>query len=193
MEQARCSTLLKLALIASLILNVVFLYTLTQQETPAPVQEVAEEEKQTAPVEEVFESGQSYPLMRIVDGDTVIVGYNGTTEYVRLIGIDSPEQHDPGGAECYATEATSHLQELAQTGLVILNFDASQGNRDSYGRLLAYVELPDGTDLGESMLRDGYAREFTYAAGYERQAAYKSAEATAMQEQNGLWADDVCP
>jgi endonuclease YncB( thermonuclease family) len=186
------NTLLKLALIASLILNVVFLYTLTQQETPAPVEEVVQEE-QEAPAEPTFESGQSYPLMRIVDGDTIIIGFNGTTEYVRFIGIDSPEQHDPGGAECYATEATAHLQELAQTGLVILHFDDTQGNRDSYGRLLAYVELPDGTDLGEFMLRDGYAREFTYAAAYERQSTYKNAETTAIQEQSGLWAENVCP
>jgi len=184
------NTFIKGLLLVSLILNAVFLYMLAQQQAPAPAEEVAEEIVE--PVEEVLTSGESYPLMRIVDGDTMIVGFSGTTEYVRLIGIDSPEQHDPGGVECYATEATAHMQELAQTGLVVLHFDESQGTRDSYGRLLAYVELPDGTDLGEMMLADGYAREFTYAAAYERQSTYKAAEASAIENQTGLWADTAC-
>jgi micrococcal nuclease len=140
----------------------------------------------------VIESGSEYPFIRVVDGDTVVVGVNGTSEYVRLIGIDSPEPNDPGGPQCYAQEATDHMVELAQTGTVVLVADESQGARDTYGRLLAYVELADGTDLGEAMLRDGYAREFTYDRPYDRRDAYLAAENEALENEAGLWSPETC-
>jgi micrococcal nuclease len=166
----------------------------TQNEaTPTPQDTNTEiVEENDSPEEEVYESGQTYPLMRIVDGDTLIIGFENTTEYVRLIGIDAPELNDPAGTQCYAQESTAHLQDIARTGLVVLHFDESQGMRDSYGRLLAYVELPDGVDLGEKMIADGFAREFTYHSNYARQSAYIIAEETATTEGRGLWAEDAC-
>lgn len=135
----------------------------------------------------------SYPLIRIVDGDTLIVGTGEETASVRLIGIDAPEPNDPGGPECYAVEATAHLQQiLGQTGTLILTFDPTQDQIDTYGRLLAYVALPNGTDVGETMLRDGYAVEYTYKKPYTSQGRYVAAEAEAMQAQRGLWAPEAC-
>lgn len=181
-------------LIISLVLNAVLFYELTQQNVAlAPDEEPVTEEVRSISIEKpVHESGLTYPLMRVVDGDTIIVGFENATEYVRFIGIDSPEPNDLGGPECYAKEATTHLQELARTGVVVLNFDETQGMYDSYGRLLAYVEMPDGTDLAKQMLADGYAREFTYRSEYERQADYKVAEAEAITNEQGLWSPDVC-
>jgi micrococcal nuclease len=182
-------------LLVSLLLNGLFLFMLTQSDV-ARAPEVSEanmqEEETVASETEIFESGHTYPLMRIVDGDTIIVGFENATEYVRLIGINAPELNDPGGTQCYAQESSTHLQEIARTGLVVLHFDETQGMRDSYGRLLAYVELPEGGDLGEQMLRDGYAREYTYNATYARQSAYIAAEQSATEEGRGLWAEDVC-
>lgn len=64
--------------------------------------------------------------------------------------------------------------------------------RDSYGRLLAYVELPDGTDLGRLMLADGYAHEYTYQTPYLRQVDYMADEVLAVSEARGLWGQDAC-
>jgi len=187
--------LTKTLLIISLAFNAIFLYTILQNSTATnPTENVSdlEEIQQDEEASVTYESGISYPLMRIVDGDTIIIGFNNSTEYVRLIGIDSPEPNDPGGPQCYANESTAHLQELARTGIVILHFDESQGMHDSYGRLLAYVELPDGTDLGKQMLSDGYAREYTYNAEYDRQNGYKTAEGDAVGGEKGLWGPSVC-
>ena len=186
--------ILKILLLASLISNVFLLYLtieLQNSQSSTPV-ETSETKTVTELISEVPESGKSYPLMRVVDGDTIVVGFEKQTQYVRLIGINSPEPNDPGGPECYANEATKHLQEIAQTGLVVLHFDESQGPRDSYGRLLAYVELLDGTDIGEKMVADGYAREYTYNATYERQERYLTAENDAIENELGLWASDTC-
>lgn len=187
--------MLKVLLLLSLIANGVFLYGHIRVSKEVSVEEKEQqqnEEKVTAKESTIYESGMTYPLMRIVDGDTIVVGFNGQTQYVRLIGIDSPEPNDPGGPQCYAQESTVHLQEIARTGLVTLFFDESQGMRDSYGRLLAYAELPDGTDIGKKMVEDGYAHEFTYHGPYERQADYMGAEKLAMEEEKGLWSKDAC-
>ena len=180
-------------LIISVVLNAVLFYELTQRNVVLAPEDAAPEKTDSISIEKkVYESGHTYPLMRIVDGDTIIVGFENATEYVRLIGIDAPEPNDPGGPECYATESTAHLQELARTGLVVLTFDESQGMYDSYGRLLAYVEMPDGTDLGYQMLADGYAHEFTYRSAYERQVSYMSAEDEALASEKGLWSPTAC-
>jgi len=144
--------------------------------------------------DERYKDGMSYPLLRVVDGDTVIIGVASDAEYVRLIGIDTPESNiSASGPECYASEATKKLKELVQTtGTVVLRFDTSQGLRDKYGRLLAYVELPDGTDLGERMVSEGYARQYTYDLPYGRTDQYKQAENDAIQNTRGLWSDKVC-
>ncbi len=171
------------ALILSLLLNVglaAALFNSAEEpevpETPAPL-----------PV-----AGSPYPVLRVIDGDTIAVGIDGTSESVRLIGIDTPELNDPGGPQCYAEEALRHLTELTQSGTVLLVPDESQGARDRHGRLLAYITRPDGADLGEAMLRDGYALEYQYAAPYARQAAYEAAQTEAMQARRGLWADEAC-
>jgi micrococcal nuclease len=183
---------LQIALIISLILNAYLLYSLSTVPT-ANTESTEEPQTETLlTTEMMYESGKSYPLMRIVDGDTIVVGFNGLTQYVRLIGIDAPEPNDPGGPQCYAEEATRHLQEIAQAGIVTLHFDESQGMRDSYGRLLAYVELPDGTDLGAKMIEDGYAHEFAYKATYARQGLYQEAELFAVENEVGLWAEEAC-
>ena len=184
---------LKATLLISLICNALLLYVVVEQKNTATTPDAEPATETTvAATEALPESGKSYPLMRVIDGDTIVVGFDKQTQYVRLIGIDSPEPNDPGGPECYANEATKHLQEIAQTGIVSLHFDESQGMRDSYGRLLAYVELPDGTDLGETMLKNGYAREYTYRAAYNRQESYIAAENSALEEERGLWAADAC-
>lgn len=186
---------IKLLLFVSLTANAIFtyiLFTVNPAEAPSETPAVQDATSTSASNELLYESGASYPFMRVVDGDTIVVGFDGTTQYVRLIGINAPEVNDPGGPQCYANESTTHLQELARTGLVTLHFDETQGMRDSYGRILAYVELPDGTDLGEKMIEDGYAQEFTVGEGYARQVQYKEAQAFATQEGRGLWGEGVC-
>jgi len=184
---------LKIVLIISLIFNGVFAYMFLQNGNGVAVTETGTS-TENSPVREpvVYESGKAYPFIRVIDGDTIVVAFDDKQQYVRLIGIDSPEPNDPAGPECYATEATSYLKGLTQTGLVVLHFDESQGMHDSYGRLLAYVELPDSTDLGMKMIEDGYAHEYEYKSEYDRQVLYKESEKIAIEEERGLWSGDVC-
>ena len=82
----------------------------------------------------------------VIDGDTVQVRLStGRSERVRLVGIDAPER----GA-CWSAQATAAASRLAAGRPVTLRGDATQDTRDRYGRLLAYVWLPGGQDLGSS-------------------------------------------
>jgi len=186
------SNVLVILLALSIGVNVYLALELEHAQQALVVAETAATATDSQPQETIYQSGETYPFLRVVDGDTVTVGIGGRAEYVRLIGIDAPEPNDVGGPECYADESTAHLVELLSTGTVRLVFDASQGLRDKYNRLLAYVELPDGTDVGLSMLLNGYAREYLYDAPYVRRDAYLEAETDAAREGRGLWSESTC-
>lgn len=102
-----------------------------------------------------------YDVIRVVDGDTIVVNYNGTEETVRLIGVDTPESVHPTASK--NTEAGVAASKFTTFYLsdkqVELEFDVQE--RDQYGRLLAYVYL-DGEMLNEKLLRTGYASIATY-------------------------------
>jgi micrococcal nuclease len=131
---------------------------------------------------------------RVVDGDTLDVQFdNGRSERLRLIGIDTPEVVDPRRpVQCYGNEASAHAHELLDGQPIAVELDPSQGERDIYGRLLAYAWLADGRNFGEVMLADGYAHEYTYDRPYAYRDAFKAAEASAMANQAGLWSPSTC-
>ncbi len=126
-----------------------------------------------------------YEVVDVLDGDTIRVAYRGGEARVRVIGIDTPETRAP--TECYGAEATDRARTVL-TGLAVsLTFDGSQARTDTYGRLLAYVGLPDGRDFGLDMIRNGYAVEYTYDTPYVRRAQYRAAQDSAESREAGLW------
>ncbi len=130
-----------------------------------------------------------YEVKRVADGDTVQLEIDGQRQWVRLIGIDAPETGAEGN--CFAEEATELARQLLSGAAVRLVADASQGERDRYGRLLAYLETEEG-DFGLMMLQRGAAREYTYDQPYQRRDQYLTAQAEARQAGLGLWAGDGC-
>ncbi len=135
-----------------------------------------------------FDTGKEYSVLAAVDGDTLIIKTETGEEKVRLIGIDTPEV-DPnrGGPECYGEEASKRTKELTTKQKVTVELDESQGTRDTYGRLLAYVRLPDDSILNQKLIVEGYAREYTYNKPYRYQKEFRSSEETAQNQNIGLW------
>jgi micrococcal nuclease len=133
-------------------------------------------------------------VVRVVDGDTVDVQFgDGITERVRLIGIDTPEVVDPRKpVQCFGREASAHAHDLLDGQAVLIELDASQGDRDVFGRLLAYVWLPDGRNFGEVMVADGFAHEYTYDQPYAYLDAFRAAQNLAVTNQAGLWSPATC-
>ncbi|MGH8866830.1 MAG: thermonuclease family protein [Actinomycetes bacterium] len=128
-----------------------------------------------------------YAVLDVVDGDTVTVAYRGG-ESVRVIGIDTPETVHPSVPDECGGAAASRAAGRILTGMRVgLVFDRSQGRRDYYGRLLAYLQVPGVGDFGRVMVRRGLAAEYTYDTAYRHRAAYQRAESRAQASGRGLW------
>ncbi len=135
----------------------------------------------------------TYAVVKVVDGDTLDILVNDETVRVRLIGLDTPEIVDPRKpVQCFAREASAKAKEILTGQSVQLETDLSQDLHDKYGRLLAYIFLPDGTLFNKYMISEGYGHEYTYHLPYKYQAGFKAAEKTARENKKGLWADDTC-
>lgn len=100
-------------------------------------------------------------VIRVVDGDTIVVNYNGAEEKVRLIGVDTPESVHPDGNRNTESGilASDYTKEKLEGKEVELEFDVQQ--RDMYGRLLAYVYV-GGVMFNKTLLEDGIANLATY-------------------------------
>lgn len=132
-------------------------------------------------------------VVRIIDGDTIVVLINGTQEKVRLIGVDTPEIFDPrGSAQCFGDEASVFTKSLLENQAVRLEADATQDDRDKYGRLLRYVFLEDDTFVNNEIIAQGYGHEYTYRRPYKYQTEFKNAELSARESKMGLWDGDAC-
>lgn len=100
-------------------------------------------------------------VTRVVDGDTIVVNFDGKEETVRLIGVDTPESvHPIANKNTEAGFAASEFTTVYLSGKKVnLEFDVQE--RDQYGRLLAYVYV-DGKMFNEKLLQTGYASIATY-------------------------------
>jgi len=130
---------------------------------------------------------ESTELIKIIDGDTVIVKINGEEKSIRLIGIDTPEKN-----ECFEKEATEKLKEIIANKKIKLEADNSQDDKDKYDRLLRYIYLEDGTLINKKLIEEGVAKEYTYKIAYKFQTEFKEAEKIAKEKKIGIWADGIC-
>jgi micrococcal nuclease len=128
-------------------------------------------------------------VAKVVDGDTIDVRVSPLRrERVRLIGIDTPER----GA-CYSGPASAEARRLALGKRVRLVGDRTQARRDRFRRLLAYVTLPNGKDLGRQLILGGYGSVYVFNRPFNRTASYRAAERAAQGATAGLWASCRTP
>ena len=140
-------------------------------------------------------------LVRIVDGDTIVVNINGEEATVRLIGIDTPESVNPDESKnCeYGILASEHTKTLLENASnLYLEFDESV--EDIHGRLLAYVWLTDSTSMSSDnvkkymlnamILNDGYAIDKVYEPNSKYAGVFASIKSAAKKNKSGLWVND---
>jgi micrococcal nuclease len=136
--------------------------------------------------------GRTFRVVHVVDGDTLDVdapdGRHHRTR-IRLWGVDTPETVKPNTpVQHFGQEAGAFAKSLTLDQVVRLELDRHRGTRDKYGRLLAYVWLPDGRMLNRVLVEEGYGY-----ADPRFDHRYKS-EFTRLQHQakdagRGLWKD----
>ena len=135
----------------------------------------------------------AYAVVRVVDGDTLLVApqssppaENRREIRLRLLGIDCPESVKPDHpVEPWAREAAEFTRQFVSEGSVRLRFDKRR--LDRYDRYLAYVFVADKM-LNEELLRAGFARVATYPGDSESMARrLRVAADEAKQERRGMW------
>jgi micrococcal nuclease len=143
-----------------------------------------------APATAQAQTSTAATVTRVVDGDTLVARLaDGSELTVRLIGIDTPETVKPGTpVECGGPQASDKMRELAEGQQVNLVSDPTQDAVDRFGRSLFYVDrTADGLDVGEAMLRAGWADVFVFERDFQRLAAYQAARSEARDFDDGVW------
>ena len=146
------------------------------------------------------EALQKATLIRVVDGDTIIIlNENDENEYIRLIGIDTPESVHPDDERNteYGNIASNYTKSLLSgTTTVFLQYDEER--TDQYGRTLAYVWLSPGADLTSRqdiasfmlngiLIRNGYAIDRTYPPNIKYADIFAELRQEAEATKAGFW------
>ncbi len=113
-----------------------------------------------------YEGRTPVPVVRVVDGDTVILLIDGKKHRVRLIGVDTPEVVKPNEPpEPYGREASLFLKNLLSGEEVYVVYEKEdKSNKDRFGRDLAYLyRAPDGLFVNQEIVKQGYGRVYRKA------------------------------
>ncbi|NPA51408.1 MAG: thermonuclease [Aquificae bacterium] len=150
-------------------------------------------------------------VVKVIDGDTIEVKIPKTTfnhrktlknlRYtVRLIGIDTPEKTLNKRAKIQAKRGDKDLKTITLLGklayeftkklipkgsTVYLEFDVQP--QDRYGRLLAYIWLPDGRMLNREIICNGYAYLLTKPPNLKYADEFRKCFRYAQKHKLGLW------
>jgi micrococcal nuclease len=131
----------------------------------------------------------------VFDGDTIRVRLDGGggSPRVRLIGVDSPELADDRETVRFLAFAA---RRFTHTRLIQKRIGLIPGpeKQDAYGRLLAFVEMEDGTIFNETLVREGFASAFLkFPFDESLRKRLKAAETEARRAGRGLWRKEPYP
>jgi micrococcal nuclease len=122
-------------------------------------------------------AGEHGRVVEVRSGDVVVLD-SGLV--VRLAGLQTPHQGDPG-----ADEATAALAKLIEGKAVQLYYGGAR--RDPFGRALAQVRIAGGGWVEGEMLLAGEAQARTFADNRAMARAMLDDEARARIAKRGLW------
>ena len=131
-----------------------------------------------------------YQVIRVVDGDTIVIRYNGKSEKIRLLCVDTPESVHPDKKQNIpmGKVAARYTQKKLTSKYVNLEFEMDR-IRGNYGRLLAYVFV-DGKNINLDLVRQGLSPYYTkYGKSQKYDAEFRAAERQARKEKLNIWGD----
>lgn len=165
-------------LLGAALLALVTACTATPPASPAPVAGLP-----------VPPGAQEAVVVRQIDGDTLVLRGRGPGPLpadptrVRVLLIDTPEVF--GAAECFGREASERMAQLAPDGAVV-RVERDRDLLDRYDRTLLHV-WSGGVNLGEALLREGYASVLVVRPNALHLPAFRAAQRAAEQADRGLW------
>ena len=144
----------------------------------------------SAPPAERADSRTSALVVRVIDGDTLVVSLGGVDTTIRLLNIDTPETKDPNKAvECLGPEASAFLKSLLPQGTSVeLEYDGEK--LDRYGRTLAGVWFRELL-VNAEIARVGLGAPVQYNGQVKLLPLVEAAAEEAKRLEKGAYADDV--
>jgi endonuclease YncB( thermonuclease family) len=148
----------------------------------------SEEQRKAYDIEKYY--AKSFHVVNVIDGDTIDIGIPDSSYIftrVRLLGVDTPETKDPNlPVQYFGPEATDFTTRLALRKQITVYLDNANRTRDKYGRLLTYIQLPDGRFLNEVLLSEGFAyADLRFRHSFFNK--YQQLESSARSLKKGLW------
>lgn len=136
-------------------------------------------------------AGTAAQVVRVIDGDTIDVSFDGRVYRVRYIGMDTPETVNPNTpVECMGKEASAANARMVGGQTVRLEKDISETDR--YGRLLRYVYVGD-LFVNAELVRLGYAQVSTFPPDVRYQNLFLQLQSEARNAGRGLWGGCIEP
>ncbi len=126
--------------------------------------------------------GDPATVVRVFDGDSMLVSLNGDDVEVRMLGINAPE-----GDECHGDEARDTLRQLVANNPVTLVTGGE--DTDQFDRLLRYV-YSDGLNLNLALVANGDA--VALQSGHEMEDEFVAVGDESYASGLGMWAGDAC-
>ena len=118
------------------------------------------------------------PVVSVLDGDTIEVLHDQRPERIRLNGIDSPKQ-----GQAFGQRAKQAASELVYGKKVTLQ----RHSYDKYKRTLADLLLPDGMNVYQALVKQGWCWSYRhYAPG---DTALEGLKKEAREARKELWAN----
>jgi micrococcal nuclease len=176
----------------------VALFSLLRKEnTPKSYEPPISETTQTVVAEKT--NLEKVKLIRVVDGDTVIVRKeDGNNVRVRLIGIDTPESVNPDNSKNTVSgkAASAFLKSKMEAGKdYFLEYDVER--EDKYGRTLAYLWDTDHTQsdkeyivshmVNAMLINEGYATTMQIDPNVEYSKVFDEIKDDAKENKKELW------
>lgn len=135
-------------------------------------------------------SGKTYQgrVVKVFDGDTLLVRIKGHEEFVRLREIDAPEiaSRKQKGQEPWGRKAREFALSRLKDRKVRLETE-NRDERDVYGRLLAYVFVGESL-VNREMVESGNAFFYRAPVRGRYAARLEEAENSAREKGWGVWA-----
>jgi len=125
-------------------------------------------------------------VLRVIDGDSLVLDMAGAPQECRLIGIDAPEW----GQAPWGERARNRLSALLHEAGPYLKVETDTERFDRHRRLLVYLRDRRNKLINETMIEEGFALAFNKRPNLRHATLFRNAEKRARARQQGIWSAD---
>jgi micrococcal nuclease len=128
-------------------------------------------------------------VIRVVDGDTIVINYHGKSEKISLLCVNTPESVHPDKKQnvVMGKTASDYTKEKLTGKYINLEFEGQ--TRGQHGPLLAYVFVDD-RNFNLELVRKGlspYYTKYGFSQRYDKK--FREVERYARDHRLNIWGD----